>query len=116
MLVVCSLVGMGQHWIEEWYAGRPVFRIRMGILLALVVMNLVLKWVFYPSMTQQHLKAYRPSATQQDLQEGSRAYRMWKTGFHFVHLFVVIGSFYHLWHVSQRQSNYRELGVYQFRG
>jgi hypothetical protein len=116
LLTICSLVAMGQHWAEQWYAGRPVFQLKMGVLLTLVVVNMVIKWVIFPSMTQQHLRAYRPSATQQDLQEGARAYRMWKTGFHFVHLFVVIGSFSHLMSVTQRHSSYRELGMYQFRG
>lgn len=116
LLLVCTLIAVVQHWVEQWYAGRPIFRLRLGILLTMVVITFVLKLVIYPSMTQQHLRAYRPKASQEDLQQGARAYRVWKTGFHFVHLFVVVGSFSHLWYISQRQSGYRELGMYQFRG
>jgi len=116
LLMLCAFVAIVQHCAEQWYAGRPIFRLRLGILLTLVVITFILKWVIFPSMTQQHIRAYRPTASQQDLQEGARAYRLWKTGFHFVHLFVVLGSFSQLWQVTRNQSSYRELGMHQFRG
>lgn len=116
VVVACSLIAVIQLWAEQWYRGRPIFRLRLSILLSLIGLSLILKWAVFPAMKKQHLRAHKPSATAEDQQTGARAYRTWKTGFYFIHLIVLGGAFSHLMYISQGQSDYRVVGVQQFRG
>jgi len=116
LLLVCSIVAVIQLWAEQWYAGRPIFRLRLGILLTLVSLCLILKYLVFPTMKTHHLAAHRKDANPTALAESTRSYRAWKTGFHFFHLMVLAGSFSHLWYISHRENSYRTLGMQQFRG
>ena len=116
VLVFCSVVAVIHLWAEQWYTGRPIFRLRLSILLSLVLFACLLKWALFPVMQKHHVRAHNPKADAEDHRQGGKAYRSWKTGFHFVHLIIVGGSLSHLLYISQRESGYRVLGVQQFRG
>ncbi|MBT5925787.1 MAG: hypothetical protein HOH33_04120 [Verrucomicrobia bacterium] len=116
VLLFCSVVSVIQLWAEQWYTGRPIFRLRLSILLSLVVFSCLLKWGIFPVMQKQHVRAHQPNANTENQRNGGKAYRSWKTGFHFVHLIIVGGSLSHLLYISQGERGYRVLGVQQFRG
>ncbi|MDG1892153.1 MAG: hypothetical protein P8L18_12655 [Verrucomicrobiota bacterium] len=116
LLLICSVIAVLQLWAEQWYTGRPVFRIRISMLLFMVFLAALLKFGIFPAMKNQHLRAYQPSAIAADAKEGMRTYRRLKIGFHCLHLFHIFGALSHVWYVSQSKSGYKLLGMHQFRG
>lgn len=116
VIFLCSCLAICQLWVIRWYQGRPIFYLRIYLLVILVVLSAILKWGLFPSMQEQHIKAYQKTATAEERQKGARSYRTWKTGFYFIHLIILGGSLSHLLHVTQGDNRYRELGVQQFRG
>jgi hypothetical protein len=116
LILLCALVALFQLCAIQWYQGRPIFRLRIGILIFLIIISALLKWNIYPMMQKHHLKAHQAGASNEDQRQGSKAYRTWKTGFYFLHLIILGGSLSHLLHVSNGANGYRELRAQQFRG
>jgi hypothetical protein len=116
LIFICAWVALLQLCAIQWYQGRPVFSLRMGFLIFLIIISALLKWNIYPMMQNHHLKAHQTGASNEDRRQGSKAYRTWKTGFYFLHLIILGGSFSHLIHVSNGGNGHRELRAQQFRG
>ncbi len=116
VVFLCSLVAVFQMWAIQWYQGRPIFHLRLSVLVSLILLSSFLKWGVFPAMQKQHIRAHQTSASNEDQRKGAKAYRSWKTGFYFIHLMILGGSLSHLLYISQGESRYRELGVQQFRG
>ena len=116
LILICALVALLQLCAIQWYQGRPIFRLRIGVLIFLIIISALIKWNIYPMMQKHHLKAHQAGSSNEEQRQGSKAYRTWKTGFYFLHLIILGGSFSHLLNVSNGANGYRELRTQQFRG
>jgi hypothetical protein len=104
------------HLLAEWlYCGRPLWRLNLGLLVAVLSLGLAGGLWVQPKMRALHVAKYFGATM--DLQtQAARSFAAWHTASETANLLVVAGLVWYLWRVSRAQDPQRFVSFSKIRG
>jgi hypothetical protein len=104
------------HLIAEWlYAGRPLWRFNLGLIIALLCIGLVEGLVVQPRMRSLFLTKYYGRTADQQAQ-AAHAFGLWHGASEMVNLCVMVALVLYLWRVSKEAEHPRFVSFSKIRG
>lgn len=108
---VIALLHLGAEWL---YAGKPVNRLRLSVLLAIFVLGLSGDYWLLPKMKQLHVDKYGARSTPALREQASRAFGLWHGVAQAANLVMMAGLLYYLWAVTHPEDAPRFLSQKRF--
>lgn len=105
------------HLSGEWlYAGRPLRRWVLYLVLGLIGLGLEGGLVMQPKLQKLHLEIYGVRSTPQQREQAGKSFKAWHAVAQMANLLVTLGLFVHLLQVTAFTAPGRFLNVNKFRG
>ncbi len=112
----CSIVAL-LHLLAEWlYLGRSWEKLWLGLVLALISLNLAGGFWLQPRMKRLHAIKYDPHSRPADVQAAAESFRSWHGASMMVNLIMIAGLGGYLWRAANPSDPTRFVSTSKFRG
>lgn len=100
LMYVCTAIAF-MHLVAEWlYAGKPIQRTSVLLLIGLTCLGLIGGLAVQPKLTQLHQIKHRTSSAPLQREAAVRAFSTWNGVSHVLNLLLVAGLFGYFWKVT----------------
>jgi hypothetical protein len=105
------------HLLTEWlYASKPLARWTLYLVLALFGLGLIGGHYFQPKLQKLHLEIYGMRATEPQREQARKSFKIWHGVAQTTNLFMALGLFAYLLHVTAAGNSSRFVSANKFRG
>jgi hypothetical protein len=97
---VCAAIALGHLFLEKLYMGRPLQKLRLGLLLGLLVLTLAGGVWMQPKLQRLHLEIYSVKSVPAQVEKARHSFGLWHGFSQFVNLVNLGGLLVYLWQVA----------------
>jgi hypothetical protein len=104
------------HLLAEWfYCGRPLRRLNLGVLVAVISLGLAGGLWVQPKMRALHVNEYFGGTSEQQAQ-AAKTFAAWHRASEAANVLVIAGLVWYLWRVNREQEPDRFVSFSKMRG
>lgn len=111
----CGAIALVHLLVESLYAGKPLHRWPIYLVLGLLGLALFNGLSVQPKLQRLHLETYGIRSTPQQREQAKRATAGWKDTLHVTQLLLLLGVWLYLWEIANTDNAAKFLGPGKFR-